>query len=485
MPIVEDIRRLDAQGVSARKIAKQLGVSRQSVAKYAQMEDLSAEVPVTRPRVAGGVLGGHTGFIDQILEADKKAPRKQRHTGKRIYDRLVEECGYQGSYRTVCGYVAKWKAARQEQVEAFAELSWAPGSAQVDFGAVTVVDGFGEEVSLSMLVLTLPYSNARYAQLYRGENAECVSHGLQTIFTHLGFTPHTIVFDNAAGVGRRVGEVVKETALFQRFRAHHRFTSQFCNPYSGNEKGSVENAVGYIRRNLFVPMPSVVDLEEQNKALLERCDTLGTLEHYRKKVPIGVLLEEDKQEGLPLPHTLFTPARFETRRADKEGRIKIQGTYYLADPSMYGLDVPVGIHHDHIEIFDPQGVSIRLLPRDYTGSPVTITDPEPLLSLLAVRPGSWKQSPLRPKMPSVLATWLDTADFDEKRRALKHLSRTVENGCNFQATMDAAATLLQRGDRVEEGALAVLAKRVGNSHKPNPDVDLSVYDRLAQVGTSR
>lgn len=481
MPIVEDIRRLDAQGVSGREIAKQLGVSRESVAKYAQMEDLSAQVPVKKARPVGGVLAGHTRFIDQILEADKNAPRKQRHTAKRIYDRLVEESGYQGSYRTVCTYVAKWKATRQDEVEAFAELSWAPGSAQVDFGTTVVVDGFGEEVTLAMLVLTLPYSNARYAQLYRGENAECVAHGLQTIFNHLGFIPHTIVFDNAAGVGRRVGQEVTETTLFQRFRAHHRFTSQFCNPYSGNEKGSVENAVGYIRRNLFVPMPSVIDLEEHNKMLLERCDDLGSQEHYRKKAPITALLEQDKQEGLPLPRAAFTPARFETRKADKEGRVKIQGTYYLADPAARGQDLPVGIHHDHIEIFNPEGISIRRLPRDYTGSATTITDPEPLLSLLAVRPGSWKQSPLRPEMPPTLATWLDTTGFEERRRALKHLNRTVENGSDYQATINAATTLLERGDRLEEGALAVLARRVGTSHEPNPTVDLGIYDRLTQA----
>ena len=91
MPVIEDIRRLDAQGVSGRRIAEQLGVSRQSVAKYAQMEDLSAQVRVVKTRPSGGVLAGHIEFIDQILEADKKAPRKQRHTAKRIYDRLVDE----------------------------------------------------------------------------------------------------------------------------------------------------------------------------------------------------------------------------------------------------------------------------------------------------------------------------------------------------------------------------------------------------------
>lgn len=486
MPIIEDIRRLDSQGVSGRQIAKQLGVSRDSVAKYSQMEDFSLVPVVKKFWPTGGVLEGHTDFIDQVLEADKKAPRKQRHTAKRIYDRLVAERGYEGSYRTVSSYVAKWRRAWQEQEKVFAELSWAPGSAQVDFGAVTVIDGLGQKISLSMLVVTLPYSNSRYAQLYQGENSESVCHGLQTIFSYLGFVPHTIVFDNAAGIGRRVGpEEVKETALFQRFRAHHRFTSRFCNTYSGNEKGSVENAVGYIRRNLFVPLPTVIDIKAFNEDLLDRCEALSNQTHYRAKIPISALFEEDKREGLPLPRSAFTPARFETRRADKAGRIKIENSYYLADPNLYGLDVPIGIHHDHIEIFNPQGISIRILPRDYANSATTITDPEPLLSLVAVKPGSWRESSLRPKIPLILATWIDNASFEDKSRSLKHLNKAVENGCDFHAAMNAATTLIQRGDRIEEASLTLLARRIGTSHQPNPGVDLGVYDKLAKVGDTK
>ena len=149
MPIIEDIRRLDSAGMSGRQIARELGVSRDSVAKYARMEDFSPELVPAGSGPVTGVLGGHTGFIDQILTGDKKAPRKQRHTAKRIYVRLVDECGYTGSYRTVAKYVAQWKQARQAQESSFAELVWQPGCAQVDFGKVRVLDGWGHVVELA------------------------------------------------------------------------------------------------------------------------------------------------------------------------------------------------------------------------------------------------------------------------------------------------------------------------------------------------
>lgn len=478
MPVIEDIRRLDSQGMSWRQIAARLGVSRDSVAKYAQVEDFSlASTGPVKVR-GGGVLEGHEVFIDQVLEADKHAPRKQRHTAQRIFDRLVAERDYKGSYRTVCKYVRQWRQDRQSDVKAFAELEWAPGSAQVDFGHVQVLDSFGTPVTLAMLVVSLPFSNARYGQLYRGENAECVCHGLATIFNHLGFVPSKVVFDNATGVGRRVGKVISESALFKAFRAHHRFSSAFCNPYSGNEKGSVENAVGFIRRNLLVPVPNVVDIDAFNQDLLQRCDELGDREHYRKGRQIRDLLATDRSEGLSLPRAQFTPARLETRIADKEGRVKIGGTLYLASPALHGLAVTVSIHHDHIEFFDADGELVRTLPRDYTHSATTITHAAPLLSLVATRPGAWGESPLRSHMPPALVMRLDAEPFEGRKRALIQMNRAVDSGCDFEAVTQAALTLTGRGDRIEEGPLTLLAKRAPGEHEENPEVNLGIYDAL-------
>ena len=92
-----EIRAMDADGVPRAEIARRLGLSRNTVAKYADMEDMSPAAPVPAPRERPA-LEGNGAWVESVLEADAGAPRKQRHTARRIYDRLVEERGFAGSY---------------------------------------------------------------------------------------------------------------------------------------------------------------------------------------------------------------------------------------------------------------------------------------------------------------------------------------------------------------------------------------------------
>ena len=120
-----------------------------------------------------------------------------------------------------------------------------------------------------------------------------------------------LVFDNATGVGRRICEKVMETELFSRFRAHYGFQIRFCNPQAGWEKGSVENKVGTIRRNLFVPIPTYHDAEEFNKELLEKHKIKAAEKHYKKGLTISELFKEDKKHFLPLPRKPFNVIRYD------------------------------------------------------------------------------------------------------------------------------------------------------------------------------
>lgn len=266
LDVRNDIREMGAGGVPRSEIARRLHVSRNTVAKYADMGDLSPEppLPADRPHPA---TDAHAGWIDGVLEADLGAPRKQRHTAKRIYDRLVEERGYEGSYSSVQRYVREWRLRRAAGAgDGYLELEWAPGTAQADYGNFEAVVG-GERLHLKLLVVCLPRSNARYAVAGMSQRAECMCAGLAEVFGWVGRAPREIVLDNATEAGRRVRGEVTESHLFSLFRAHYRMGSRYCNPYSGNEKGSVENAVGFIRRNLLVPVPRVGSLAELNALL--------------------------------------------------------------------------------------------------------------------------------------------------------------------------------------------------------------------------
>ena len=188
--VQQRIRVLDAHGMSWRSIAKEVGVARDTVAKYAGREDCSPgpERSVSRP----SKLDPFRATVDGWLQADRFMPRKQRHTAKRVYDRLVSEKGYEGSYSPVQRYVKRWREEHRLPSDGYLELKWHPGEAQVDFGMAQAVVG-GDRVDVHCLVVTFPYSNMRYCVALPGENAECVCAGLRTVFEHIGAVPLTLV----------------------------------------------------------------------------------------------------------------------------------------------------------------------------------------------------------------------------------------------------------------------------------------------------
>ena len=164
MSVQERIRRLDAEGVPGRQIARQLHVSRDTVAKYAAVQDYSPKPAVVHPRPGGSVVAGFTAVIDGWLAADEGRPRKQRHTAKRVFDRLVAEHGYAGSYSPVQRHVRAWRAARRAGGDGFNELVWPPATAQVDFGhAEAVIAGIrvALHVLVQPLVSSLPVAGRR------------------------------------------------------------------------------------------------------------------------------------------------------------------------------------------------------------------------------------------------------------------------------------------------------------------------------------
>lgn len=288
---VNDIRSMDAAGRSRSEIARMLHVSRNTVAKYADMEDMSPAAPMPRRR-GRPALEGNEEWIAGVLEADLGAPRKQRHTARRIYDRLVAERGYGGSYSTVQRFVRELRLARAAAGgEGYLELEWAPGTCQVDFGNFRAAVG-GRTLDLKLLVATLPHSNDRQCVALMSQRSECLCAGLLEIFRRWGRAPAAMVLDNATEAGRMVRGEVTESRLFSQFRAHYRFESRYCNPYSGNEKGSVENAVGFLRRNLLVPVPAFGTLPELNAFLAEGCARVNAAARCRDGRPHGEAYRE-------------------------------------------------------------------------------------------------------------------------------------------------------------------------------------------------
>ena len=262
------------EDLSLREISRRTGHSFRTVQKYAYQENWSVEKLPNLEAENYPNLEKYIPSIDEWMEADRKLPRKQRHTAVRIYRRLVEEQGYQGSYSSVKRYVRKKKYVLKLASEGYLPLAHPSGEGQVDFGESLYYDAQGRECKGYALTVSFPQSNKGYTQFYPSQNQECLLEGLKRVFEHIGGVPPRLRFDNMSTAVVKVleGGERELTEGFTRFMLHYRFRAEFCNPASGNEKGNVENKVGYSRRNAFVPVPTVSSFEEFNERLWEWCE---------------------------------------------------------------------------------------------------------------------------------------------------------------------------------------------------------------------
>ena len=325
----------------------------------------------------------------------------------------------------------------------------------------------------------------RYVTSLPGENAECLCHGLVEVFEHIGGVPPVIVMDNATGAGRRNarGEVTP-AAVFDAFLAHHRIDARFCDPYSGWEKGAVENAVGFLRRNLMVPPLEAETHAQLGRIMLDRCDALAaSSRHYRRGTAIGDVFGEDRAALMPLPSTTFDPIRWESRRADKYGQIDIDSNRYLAGAALHGRTLLAAIRRDGVRITDPgTGEIVARCPRVYGRSQSTLRDPELAMPVLAAKPGSWRESSIRPDFPEDVRAWLDEADSKRLAQSLGSIGAACA-AAGFGNAVAAASRAIADGpgSALDESTLVTLALRARDTDAgaiTDDGPDLAGYDRF-------
>ncbi len=387
MSKVHSIRQMRMRGHNVSEISRTLEVSRDTVYKHLEESDLSPRPPARRKSTS--VMDQYRPLIISWLEEDAKSWHKQRHTAKRIWERLVAEEGAKVSDSTLRHYVRRLKRELGIGKERFLDLVWAPGEARADFGEADFYV-MGVRRRLSYFVLAFPFSNVGLAQVFPGENAECVCQALKDIFEYIGGVPARIVFDNAAGVGRRIGDSVRTTELFSAFAAHYGFAFSFCNPNAGHEKGSVENKVGFVRRNLFVPVPSLDTGRRFNKSLLDRCMALSEKDHSARGEEERALFVEDEVALIGLPGQPFDVVRYEVRKTDKLGRVRLESSHvYSVAPELALAEVVCALRAREASIADADGALVVTHPRAYGSAPTDTSDPASQLALLARKPGAW------------------------------------------------------------------------------------------------
>jgi transposase len=404
MEIWAEIRRRVLTGeISKRQACVEYEIHWQTLKKILAHEEppgFQAAAPRAKPK-----LGPFLPIIHQILDADRTAPRKQRHTAERIFQRLRDEHGYAGCASIVRAAVAEW---RQGRAEVFVPLAHPPGEAQVDFGQAEVVIA-GEPVTAAYFVMTLPHSDAFFVRAYPKECTESFQDGHVRAFEHFGGAATRISYDNskiavAAIVGARGRTPTDE---FLRLASHFLFAYRFCRVRRPNEKGHVEAMVGFARRNFLVPVPAAESWEALNAELVRRCRADLARQLRGKDRPKGELLGAERSSLRPLPGNRFESRRVEMADASSLSLVRFDGNDY---------SVPTAYAHHPITIVGGLD-EVRLVCRDHLvarhrrhwGKEHVTFDPVHYLALLERKPGAFDFA--RP-----LVGWDLPADFAVLRR---------------------------------------------------------------------
>jgi len=264
--------------------------------------------------------------IRQILEDDGKAPTKQKHTARRIFERLRDEYGYNGGEMVVKDAVREWRISRRE---VFLPLSHPPGEAQVDFGEATVRIS-GTETKVAIFVMTLPYSGVIFVQAFPKECTETFMEGNRRAFEEFGGVPKRISYDNSAIAVIEVlkGRERKLTREFLRLQSHYLFTEHFCLVRRANEKGHVERLLGTARKRFLVPVPDVESIETLNRNLIESCRRDLDERTRGRSGTKRELLQDDSAAFLPLPQRPFESRRVADGTVNSESLVRFETNDY-------------------------------------------------------------------------------------------------------------------------------------------------------------
>ena len=496
----EAIRRDHArEGLSIRELARRHGVHRRAVRQALESAVPPAKrLPSSRPAPA---LGPFRAIVDAWLLADREVPRKQRHTARRIWQRLVEEHGAVVSERQVCRYVRERRRELGDLGEAFVPLIAEAGvEAEVDWGEATVVLR-GQRAVVHVFVMRACFSGAAFVMAFERETQQAFLEAHVCALEWFGGVFDVVRYDNLRSA---VAQVLKgrrrvESDRFVALRSHYMFESSFCQTgeRGAHEKGGVEGEVGRFRRRHLVPLPEVDSISELNERLEEACwaDLERTIRGRR--VTVGEALASERRLLNSLPRECFDTAEEATPRVDSKAMVTVRQNRYSVPVGLVGLRVHARIGANEIGIFH-DGCTVAVHER-LGGRFGASAQLDHYLELLALKPGGLARS-LALAQERERGAWPDC--FDELWRSIEqrigrseaarqivdvlllcreHGPARVELAVRGALTCGAhdgraVAILARQADRPTPAALELDARLQGIG-APAPD-DLASYDQL-------
>jgi transposase len=385
--LYEELRREYEFGIGTiRGVARKFGVHRRLVREAVrQALPPPRKIPVrARPR-----LDPLIPFIDVILDSDRTAPRKQRHTARRIFLRLrQEQPAFPIAESTVREYVRDRKHALglRGKVTCVPQ-SYAWGSeGQADwYEAVAELGGVRQ--TLQVFALRSMASGGAFHRAYTHATQQAFLEAHELAFRYFGGVFHRLRYDNLPLAVKRIlrGRERDQATRFIAFRSHWRFASEFCTPGAGHEKGGVEGEAGYFRRNHWVPIPQAAAVAALNAQLLAACEADQRRVLAGRTEPVGVLMAREQPHLLPLAAEGFALAEVSFPTVDGLGRVRVRTNAYSV-PLRPGTECEARLYPTRVEAWHG-GQRVAVHARCY-GHQQEVLDLEHYLEVLAQKPGA-------------------------------------------------------------------------------------------------
>lgn len=461
----------EQQHKSIRWIARELGCSRDTVRKYIGGDT----VPWDRKPGSGrrSVITDEVDrFIDACLAEDTQENlRKQKHTAKRIRDRIEEELGIIIAESTVRNVVAK---KREKQKPVFIPLAFDPGEAmQIDWGcAKTYIRG--DRLDINYFCMRECFSGALFVMAFMRQNEESFLEAIQTGLEFFGGVPRRIIFDNAkVGVKEGFGKYAKTQDRYAELAAHYAFRTDFCNPSEGHEKGLVENLVEYARNNFLVPVPRVESLSELNRYLLEKCQKYNDIHKIRgREFSVSQMLSASKAAFIPLPPYRYDTSRTHRAAVSDFSLVRFDSNQYSVPYHLAGRTVTVKGFGLAVEIWYENKLVAsyeRVFGKGHTSYRL-----ENYIELISQRPRSvWNAKPVRSTVPAQLMRFLEK--LEDPKQVVSILR-------NYLVSPEGVMRIVAACGDYSQAMLELNSIPAENSGK-NQDIpvcrtDLSQYDKL-------
>jgi transposase len=488
--------------MSIREIARTFGHSRFKI-RQVLAEAVPRPYTLRQPRVKRCLGETFQRVIDEILETDRTAPKKQRHTAKRIFDRLKQEHRFAGGYDAVRRYV---NSRRVPTPETFLPIAVDAGQrVECDFGQIEVDFPDGRR-SVSILLVTWAYSSALFAIALPCEKTEAILHGTVEAFEFFGCVPRELWWDNPKTVAQVIlhGRERELNSKYKALASHYNFSPMFCMPARGNEKPHVEGRVKWLKRNWATPVPQVKDLDKLNVFLRQQCETDRQRTVSGQTLTIGERFEQERRQAASLPRTTFDPCVHESREIDKYQTVAWESNRYSVPRRDIMSTVVVKAYVDRIDIVRGSHV-IASHERSY-GRGEMILDPLHYLAVLDRKPAyldhtevyrNWrlpqKFLEIREYFESRHGRIPGVRQFIQVLQLLAHHSQEqviqAIGHCERDGVVSAQRIIFRcvqlskrsdlvtvsGDDRAEQG-ITPITSRVPNVHVPTPD--LSRFDAL-------